>query len=278
MQHARLLQSVAVIGACLATVAGAAGAYASAAPVVRSRPVGYKIVSKQFAAPAGVESGGMVRCPKGTVPLGGSAFADSSPQARVNVSASFPFGAVWGAAVKNSSDVATTFHVTAVCAKQPKGYRQLQSKVVANPALRQTQAAATCPQGTMPLGGGGFTSSAGTDVTMNGTAPNGRSWIVRENNGGSTDETTGAIAVCGHMRGYKVVRGKLLHLASGTSGGTFAACPAPTVPIGGGVDAPGSVGVNFQGSFPTGNEWDAFVNNSSEIPASSTAVVVCASR
>jgi hypothetical protein len=277
MQHARLLASVGVIGACLLTVAGAATAYASAAPAARTKPAGYKIVSKQFAAPAGVESGGMVRCPKGTVPLGGSAFADSSPQARVNVSASFPIGAVWGGAVKNSSTTESTFHVTAVCAKPPKGYRVVPSKVVANPSLRQTQASATCPTGTMPLGGGGFTSSAGTDVTMNGTAPSGRSWIVRENNAGPTDETTGAVAVCGKMPGYRVVRGKALHLGIGGAGGTFAACPAPTVPIGGGVDAPGSVGANFQGSFPSGNEWDAFVNNSTEFPISSTAVVVCAS-
>jgi hypothetical protein len=110
-----------------------------------------------------------VRCPKGTVPLGGSAVADSSPDLRVNVSASLPFGPIWGGAVKNSSAVATTFHVTAVCARRPAGYRQVTSAEATNPAGRQTRVAATCPTGTMPLGGGGFTSSSDTADNMNGT-------------------------------------------------------------------------------------------------------------
>jgi hypothetical protein len=196
MPHARLLPILAVIGACLATLAGAA-AYASAgAPTVRSKPVGYKIVSKQFAAKAGVESGG-----------------------------------------------------------------------------------ATCPAGTMPLGGGGFTSSSSTDNNMNGTAPNGRSWVVRQNNAGTTDATIGAIAVCGKVHGYRVVKGKPFLVDLGLEGGSFASCPTPTVSIGGGVfSGSKSVFVNFLGSFPTGHEWDSFINNSTEGPITSTAVVVCASR
>lgn len=280
MRHARLLPILAVIGACLATLAGAATAHASAgAPTVRSKPVGYKIVSKQFAAKAGIESGGALRCPKGTFPLGGSVFVNSSPDLRVNVSASAPFGPFWEGAVKNSSTVATTFDVTAVCAKAPKGYTTVESAEVPNPAGTQSRAVATCPAGTMPLGGGGFTSSSSTDTNMNGTAPNGRSWVVRQNNAGTTDATIGAIAVCGKVHGYRVVKGKPFLVDLGLEAGSFAACPAPTVPIGGGVlSGSKSVFVNFLGSFPTGHEWDSFINNSTEGPITSTAVVVCASR
>jgi hypothetical protein len=280
MQHARLLPALAVTGACLATLAGAAAAYASGdAPSARSTPAGYRIISKQFAATAGVESGGMVRCPKGTVPIGGSVFVQSSPDLRVNVSASAPFGPFWGGDVHNSSSIATTFAVVAVCAHQPKGYTQVESAVVPNPAGTQSQAVATCPAGTMPLGGGGFTSSSSTDNNMNGTAPSGKSWIVRQNNAGTTDATIGAIAVCGKMHGYRVVKGKPFPVDLGLEAGSFAACPAPTVPIGGGVvSGSKSVFVDFPGSFPTGNEWDSFINNSTEGPITSTAVVVCASR
>jgi hypothetical protein len=282
MQHARLLPPLAVTGACLATLAGAGAAAAHAsghAAAARSRPAGYTIVSKRFAATAGVESDGSVVCPKATVPIGGSVFVQSSPDLRVNVSASFPFGGFWAGSVKNSSDTASTFAVVGVCANRPPGYRVVHSAVVVNPAGTQSRAAATCPAGTMPLGGGGVTSSSSTDNNMNGTAPNGRSWVVRQNNAGTTDATITAVAVCGKVHGYRVVKGKPFPVGIGLDVGSFASCPAPTVPIGGGVfSGSQSVFVNFQGSFPTGHEWDSFVNNSTEFPITSTAVVVCASR
>ena len=280
MQHARLLPALAVTGACLATLAGAAAAYASGhAPAARSKPAGYTIVSKQFAATAGVESDGSVVCPKATVPIGGSVFVQSSPELRVNVSASFPFGGFWAGSVKNSSDTASTFAVVAVCAHRPAGYRIVDSATVANPAFTQSRAAATCPAGTLPLGGGGATSSSSTDNNMNGTAPNGRSWTVTQNNAGTADATITAVAVCGKVHGYKVVRGKPFPVSSGGEAGGFAACPVPTVPISGGViSGSKNVFVDFVGSFPTGNEWDSFINNSTEGPITSTAVVVCASR
>jgi uncharacterized protein YjlB len=280
MQHARLLPAAAVIGACLAALGGAGAAYASGhAPAARSKPAGYTIVSKRFAATPGVESDGSVVCPKATVPIGGSVFVQSSPELRVNVSASFPFGGFWAGSVKNSSATASTFSVVAVCANRPAGYKVVQSAMVANPAFTQTRAAATCPAGTMPLGGGGVTSSSSTDNNMNGTAPNGRSWTVTQNNAGTTDATITAVAVCGKVHGYRVVKGKPFPVDLGLEAGSFASCPAPTVPVGGGVfSGSKSVFVDFVGSFPTGHEWDSFVNNSTEFPITSTAVVVCASR
>ncbi len=279
MKHARLVSAGAVIGACLATLAGAAVASAAAPHAVRSKPAGYTIVSRSFAAKAGDESSGFAPCPKHTVPLGGGVIADSSPDLRVNVSASGPFGPDWAGAVKNSSAVATTFHVSAICAHKPKGYRQVESPQVTNPAGVQSKAVATCPQGTRPLGGGGFTSSASTDNNMNGTAPKGRTWVVRQNNAGTTDATIGAFAVCGKVHGYRVVKGKPFAVTHGLEAGSFAACPAPTVPISGGVfSGSQSVFVNFPGSFKSGHEWDAFVNNSTEGDITSAAVAVCASR
>jgi len=280
MKHVRLLLPLAVFGAVLATAASAVVASASArsAPA-RSKPAGHAIVTKSFAANAGVESGGHVRCPKGTVPIGGGVFVNTSPDLRVNVSASGPFGPIWGGAVKNSSTIGSTFRVTAVCTKRPQGYRVVESRIVSNPAGTQTKAVATCPTGTKPLGGGGFTSSEGTDTNMNGTAPKGRTWIVRENNAGTTDATIGAVAVCGKLHGYRVVKGTPFSVTHGLEAGSFASCPAPTVPISGGVfSGSKSVFVNFAGSFRTGHDWDAFVNNSTEGDISSAAVVVCARR
>jgi hypothetical protein len=280
MKHVRLLLPLAVLGAVLMTAASVAVASAPVpSAAARSKPAGYITVTKSFAATAGAESSGTARCPKGTVPIGGGVFVNTSPDLRVNVSASGPFGPIWGGAVKNSSTVASTFRVTAICAKRPQGYRVVESRIVSNPAGTQSKAVATCPTGTKPLGGGGFTSSESTDVNMNGTAPKSRTWIVRENNASTADATIGAIAVCGKMHAYRVVKGKPFGVIHGLEAGSFASCPAPTVPISGGVfSGLKSVFVNFAGSFRTGHEWDAFVNNSTEGDISSAAVVVCASR
>ena len=114
---------------------------------------------------------------------------------------------------------------------------------------------------------------------MNGTAPKGRTWVVRQNNAGTTDATIGAFAVCGKVHGYRVVKGKPFAVTHGLEVGGFAACPAPTVPISGGVfSGSKSVFVNFRGSFKSGHEWDAFVNNSTEGDITSAAVAVCARR
>jgi hypothetical protein len=281
MQHTRLYPTLAALGACLAALAGAASAYASApAAPARSAPAGYRILSKLFPAPAGAESGGSVRCPKSLVPIGGSVFASSSPDLRVNVSASFPFGPVWGGTVKNSSAVATTFSVTAICATRPQGYRVVTSAVVPNPPNTLSQATVKCPVGTMPLSGGGETSSSSTDVNMNSTFPSGRSWVLKEDNfGAATDSTIAALAVCAKVHGYRVVQGKSFAVVHGAEAGSFAACPKPTVPVGGGiVNHLNSVTAIFAGSFPSANEWDAFENNSTEVDIASSAVAVCASR
>jgi len=278
MRSARLIPTLAAAGVCLATL-GVTVADASAPLAKPKPPAGYRVViSPQLPSPNGSESRGIVSCPTGTVPLGGGAIAQS-PSIRANVSSSFPSGRTWVGDVKNGSGTATTFQVEVICAKRPKGYRQVESRIVSNPAGTQSKAVATCPSGTMPLGGGGFTSSEGTDANMNGTAPKGRTWVVRENNEGTTDATIGAVAVCGKLHGYRVVKGKPFSVIHGLEAGSFASCPAPTVPISGGVfSGSKSVFVNFAGSFPTGHEWDAFVNNSTEGDISSSAVVVCASQ
>ena len=63
---------------------------------------------------------------------------------------------------------------------------------------------------------------------------------------GHTDATIGAFAVCGKVHGYRVVKGKPFAVTHGLDAGSFAACPAPTVPISGGVfSGSKSVFVNF---------------------------------
>jgi hypothetical protein len=169
--------------------------------------------------------------------------------------------------------------VTAVCAARPQGYRVVTSPQVPNPPNTISQATAKCPAGTMPLSGGGETSSSSTDVNMNSTFPSGHTWVLKEDNLTATDSTIAAIAVCAKVHGYRVVQGKSFAVAHGSEAGSFAACPKPTVPVGGGIiNHLNSLTAFFAGSFPSANEWDAFENNSTEVDISSSAVAVCATR
>jgi hypothetical protein len=279
MKHARLVSAGAVIGACLVTLAGAAGAAASTAAVKPRPPAGYKVViSTELTAPDGADTRGTVKCPAGTVPFGGGAIV-SSPSTRANVGSTFPSGGTWFGDIKNASGAATTFQVEVICGKRPKGYTVVRGANVVNPVGSQSRAVATCPAGTRPLGGGGTSNAFSSFVDMNRTGPKGRSWVVKENNASATEAELTAVVVCGKVNGYRVVTGPAFSAPAGGQKGGSAVCPAPTVPIGGGVFTTSkSVGVNVEGTIPSGDRWDSFMNNNTGFPATATAVAVCATR
>ena len=167
MRYARLIPTLAAAGVCLATL-GVTVADASAPLAKPKPPAGYRVViSPQLPSPNGSDSRGIVRCPTGTVPLGGGVIAQS-PSIRANVSSSFPSGRTWVGDVKNASGTATTFQVEVICAKRPTGYTVARSPNTMNPPVTQTRAVATCPAGTKPLGGGG--SSIGTGASGSGSS------------------------------------------------------------------------------------------------------------
>jgi len=73
MSYARLVPTLAAAGVCL-TALGAAGVADAASTAGTPRPPGrYRVViSPELAAPDGADTRGTVRCPTGTVPLGGA--------------------------------------------------------------------------------------------------------------------------------------------------------------------------------------------------------------
>jgi len=280
MKHMRrTAAALAVAGACLAALGAASVADASAAPTPPRPPAGYTVViSPSLPAPDGADSRGTVRCPSGTVPLGGGAIV-SSPSTRASVGSTFLSGGAWFGDIKNASGAATTFQVAVVCAKRPQGYTVVRGANVMNPVGTQARAVATCPVGTMPIGGGGTSNAFSSFVNMNRTLPKGRSWIVKENNASATPAELTAVAVCGKLKGYRVVTGPAFTVAANGQKGGSAVCPAPTVPVGGGVfTSSKSVGVNVEGSIPSGDRWDSFMNNNSGVAVTASAVAVCATR
>lgn len=111
MRSTRLIPALAAAGVCLATL-GVTIADASAPLAKPKPPAGYRVVvSPDIPSPSGSDTRGIVRCPTGTVPLGGGA-TSASPSIRVNVSSSFPSGRTWVGDIKNGSDAATTSRST----------------------------------------------------------------------------------------------------------------------------------------------------------------------
>lgn len=278
MRSTRLIPALAAAGVCLATL-GVTIADASAPLAKPKPPAGYRVVvSPDIPSPSGSDTRGIVRCPTGTVPLGGGA-TSASPSIRVNVSSSFPSGRTWVGDIKNGSGAATTFQVDVICAKRPTGYRVVWSPNAVNRSGSQTRAVATCPVGTKPLGGGASSIDNSVFVDMHSSRPLGRTWVVKENNAGPNDSGLNSVAVCGKVNGYSVVKSLPFTIPAAGQKGASAVCNAPTVPISGGVLSPStSVAVNIGGTIPSGDRWDSFVTNNTGFPQTAKTVAVCATR
>jgi hypothetical protein len=261
----------ALLGAAALLVLTSANALAAAGP-----PRGYTVVSSgQVLAPNGAQTRGFVSCPPNTVPLGGGAFVASSSVA-VNLNSSFPTAVGWVADVNNETSVPTAFAVVAVCARKPTGYTVVP-QTVANPARTRAVTTLTCPGRTKILGGGAF-SSGGLSVNLGTTSLASNGWRVEESNATFGDASLTGFAICGRLKGYRVVIGTTVPNPPGTQTFAFATCPAPTVPIGGGVqNLQALLSVNVNTTFPSGNGWNVDVNNASPAgPNTATVAVICA--
>jgi hypothetical protein len=143
--------------------------------------------------------------------------------------------------------------------------------------MLQAGSFATCPAGTHPLGGGGFTSSGNQTVAINSSGPDGRNWDLDENNGTTVDWVIAAVAVCGHPSAYRVVDGAPFTTAAGTRLGSQADCPAPFVVAGGGIFVDSeALGANIAGTEPIGRTaWGSFVANASASPVTAVPEAIC---
>jgi hypothetical protein len=265
------------LGACLVMLIAAA-LPAAARAATRTAPAGYVIRRTQAQTlPAQSHFQGQINCPAGTVPWGGGAVT-SEPGPLVNLASSFPDGHTWIVRLNNATEDPASFQVEVVCASRPAGYTVVQGTTELLPPLVQAGALATCPTGTKPLGGGGFTSSGNTSVNLNSSGPQGGSWAIEEGNGTLDDWTLTAVAVCGKATGYQVVKGPIFSSLANSIGGSNATCPAPTVVVGGGVFAASAeTSVSVAATFPgSRTEWDAAVTNSSAAATTAVTEAICA--
>jgi hypothetical protein len=238
-------------------------------------PHGYAVASSApFASPAGIQTRGFVTCPPHTVPLGGGVSVQST-STDANINSSFPTATGWVVDVNNAGP-ATSFVVRASCARQPNRYTVIPI-TLANPAGAHTTGAPQCPAGTKILGGGGISRSSDLRANVGSTSLGGNGWRFEMNNAGPLDSFLTAYAICGKVKGHTIVIGPTFVGGPGTQTRVSATCPAPTVPIGGGVQSLStSLAVNVNSSFLATGAWFADVNNASALGNPETVGVICA--
>jgi hypothetical protein len=301
MNARRLVPALALAGISLLAVAGAAAADGSKSPqlgapasgaapgktevthaganLTTKLPRGYVVVkSGQLVAVSGQQTRGVVSCPAGLVPLGGGV-SIVSLSTLANVNSSFPRDNGWIGDVNNASGAPTTFEVRVVCAQMPRNYSVVIGNGVSNPSASHVTATVGCPRGSLPLGGGGLSNAGLTFVNMSSDAPSGKGWRVDENNASGFDAVVTAFAVCGKIKGYQLVTGTTQTISAFSQGLAFADCPAPKVPIGGGVTSNSTsvaVNINTTNTEDPVSEWESFINNASGVDFTATPYAVCA--
>lgn len=248
--------------------------------VPATAPPGYAVVTNgPLTALNGVQSSGSAVCPVNTRVFGGGASVASS-SLFVNLNSSYPSstGKGWTVDINNASGSSTTFNVYAICGAKPKDYHVVASSVTM-PPQRQTGAAAICPSGKV-LGGGGFSSSTSTSVSLNSTVPIGDGWLIYVNNGTGKSQSAEAWAVCGKgVKGRSKVIGSVVDNPPGTQTSASIACPGASIPISGGIfsDAPLNItSVSVGGSYPLGSGWQALENNADTADQAIQVAMICA--
>jgi hypothetical protein len=265
-----VLTMLGVVGVVLALDASAT----AGPPPPANPPDGYVVVVGGIrTATHNSRSRGVANCPAGTVPLSGGVVAAASD----TVSTSEPDGTRWVAEVNNPTNVDTSFVVDAVCAKKPPLYAVVPA-TASDPAGSHLSLAAVCPAG-KPLGGGASSGSTSTAVSINSSFPQGGAWIAGLNNASNTSTSVSAFAVCGNLNHYAVAAGPAISIPAGAIISAQAACPAGTVPIGGGSASSPSLGIDMTATAPTANDgsWIAREHNDGLLPALIVGEAVCAS-
>jgi hypothetical protein len=262
----------------LSLVAGGALLAAAGAQATPRSSRGLTIVTSHIVTlPAGSQRRGTVDCPRGKVPFGGGGFIDDSGTAR-SLNGSFPTPTGWTVDADNASATDTSFFVSLVCGFKPKRYTLSTGLFTALPAGATVSAFASCPSGSLPLGGGSDTSSGSPLASLTGSFPLGPAWQVNEVNGSSADAAVRSLATCGFLRSYATSSNGPILLAPHDEALVEAGCPGGRVAIGGGVTSQG-MGVTVNSTGPDAmirSFWANEVNNTSSVNATATAWAVCA--
>ena len=229
--------------------------------------------------PAGQQASASAVCPTGTVVWGGGVAETLSDPAGASLSVSSPTAKTgWFGRANNPTSDDSSFSVDAQCAKKPAGYAIVVKAVTDKPGSPRG-ATATCPAGTVVIGGGadsGSTSLAGLLVSSWPSSTT--TFAGYMNNGSPTAAKLQVFAICATQPpGYTITS----HAANNPPGAstTSVACPAGSVDVGGGVSLTvHGPSIFVIGSTPDGSAgWQGTVSNGNGVPIKGKVYAICAS-
>jgi hypothetical protein len=144
--------------------------------------------------PPGSQTESFAQCPQGTRPLSGGA-QSSSFSLSVNVNTSVVAGRGWITFEDNASGQNEAVDTVVVCGKV-SGYLVVGGATVDSPPNDQSSSVASCPAGSVVIGGGTTTNAANVGVNINTSTILGSQWESFVNNATAIDFAQATSVIC----------------------------------------------------------------------------------
>jgi hypothetical protein len=142
--------------------------------VCARQPKQYAVVTSSGSIRGGAQAGVDAACPTGTRPLGGGE-QSTAGDATAHLAASVPTNHDWLASEDNGSSAPIQLTTYAICGRA-RGYMLVFGAPTQLPGLETTVISASCPAGTVPLGGGASSTATMLDTALDETGANAGDW------------------------------------------------------------------------------------------------------
>src|SRR5262249_41661286 len=121
----------------------------------------------------------------------------------------------------------------------------------------QARGSVQCPGQKVPLGGGAFVNGSDLSIGLASSFPSGRGWVVDVGNPTAAATSFRVRVLCARApKLYTLSVGAFAPLPVGRSASAFAACPAGSLPLGGGPDTSSNQPLaDLTASFPSNQAW-----------------------
>jgi len=228
-------------------------------------------------------SGAGAPCPIADRLLGGGSY-EVTQGLDVNIVASEPDSTrEWGGYFVNRGSVSDTGVVVAICAPASRllNYSLQLGSDVTVPANGQAEAVATCPRGTVSLGGGASASGAQLYDGLDASAPYGTNgWRAYLSAAGSQAEVASVNVICGTKpAGWTQISSAYKANPAGVATSVQVKCPSGTLVLSGGPfnsSSDPNVTIGVTTSLSKLNGWHSIENNASSTAESVDEWAVCA--
>jgi hypothetical protein len=244
---------------------------------------GYSIVEADFSIPADSQGGGQAVCPDAEYAVGGGGYEVTQGLGQ-DIDESGPwYSRSWKTYFNNEESFSNTGVVVAICASETSllNYSVQYGSGVTVPADGQAQAVATCPSGTVALGGGGFTNGDDTYQAVDASAPygtNGWRAYLSSTDPESYEGYVGVVCLT-EPAGWVQINSVYKSNPAGAATNVRVKCPAGTDVLAGGPfnsSTNPAVTIGLTTSLGNLEGWHSWEDNSSSTDESVDEWAVCA--